>query len=50
MFKYQQLIKAHLDDIAKLITVEQVFWMSEKQEKLIDWFRAKLYQMHKVMS
>ena len=25
MFKYQQLIKAHLDDIAKLITVEQVF-------------------------
>jgi len=23
MFKYQQLIKAHLDDIAKLITVEQ---------------------------
>ena len=26
MFKYQQLIKAHLDDIAKLITVEQVFY------------------------
>ena len=24
MFKYQQLIKHHLDDIAKLITVEQV--------------------------
>ena len=52
MFKYQQLIKAHLDDIAKLITVEQVLKLERQtfKEKLIFWFRAKLYQMHKVMS
>ena len=33
MFKYQQLIKAHLDDIAKLITVEQVFYREREVQK-----------------
>ena len=37
MFKYQQLIKAHLDDIAKLITVEQVFFREREVQKR-NWF------------